>query len=142
MRRAVVSVSSNIAEGCGRYGPAEVSRFLHVAISSSCEVVSQIELSRRLRFLDDRHAASLEPRRMLHVSPWKPKSDMVGDDGVLCLNSPPTTHHPQLQRGEPHQSIDLKEALSREAGLPRLVLLQSGPLNPCSSFLDPRAGTG
>ena len=60
MRRAAVSVSSNIAEGCGRYGPADVSRFLQIAISSSCELASQIELSHMLRFLDDRDAVSLK----------------------------------------------------------------------------------
>ena len=59
MRRAAVSISSNIAEGCGRYGPAEVSRFLQIAISSSCELVSQVELSHRLLFLDDRSAGFL-----------------------------------------------------------------------------------
>ena len=60
MRRAAVSVSSNIAEGCGRYGPVEVSRFFQIAISSSCELVSQIELSHRLLFLDDAIADSLQ----------------------------------------------------------------------------------
>ena len=59
MRRAAVSVSSNIAEGCGRYGPAGMSRFLRIAIASSCELVSQIDLSHRLLFLEDRQAGSL-----------------------------------------------------------------------------------
>jgi four helix bundle protein len=59
MRRAAVSVSSNIAEGCGRFGPVEVSRFLQIGISSACELVSQIELSHRLHFVDNQIASSL-----------------------------------------------------------------------------------
>jgi len=53
MRRAVVSVSSNIAEGAGRGSSKEMARFLRVAIGSICELESQVEVSRRLGFVDD-----------------------------------------------------------------------------------------
>ena len=48
VRRSVVSVSSNIAEGCGRTGPAEMSRFLQISIASACELISQLDVAMRL----------------------------------------------------------------------------------------------
>ena len=53
MRRAVVSVSSNIAEGAGRGSSKEMARFLRMAIGSICELESQLEVSRKLGFASD-----------------------------------------------------------------------------------------
>lgn len=54
MRRSVVSVSSNIAEGAGRGSEPEMRRFLRIAIGSLSEVDSQLELANQLHLLDDR----------------------------------------------------------------------------------------
>ena len=48
MRRSVISVGSNIAEGCGRNGPGEMSRFLQISIASACELISQLDIAGRL----------------------------------------------------------------------------------------------
>jgi four helix bundle protein len=48
MRRSVISVGSNIAEGCGRNGPGEMSRFLQISITSACELISQSDIAGRL----------------------------------------------------------------------------------------------
>ena len=45
MRRASVSVASNIAEGAARQGDREFSRFLHMALGSASELDTQIEIS-------------------------------------------------------------------------------------------------
>ena len=52
MRRAAVSVVSNIAEGCGRDGNRELVRFLFIALGSTTELEAQLRLSRRLAYLE------------------------------------------------------------------------------------------
>lgn len=52
MRRASVSVASNIAEGRGRLGPAEFRQFLGLAHGSTCEIRTQLVIARRLAMGD------------------------------------------------------------------------------------------
>jgi four helix bundle protein len=52
MRSAVVSISSNIAEGAGRGSRNELARFLRIAIGSTRELDSQIHLSIELGILE------------------------------------------------------------------------------------------
>ena len=51
MRRASVSIESNIAEGCGRNGDREFSRFIDLAQGSAYEVRCQIFIARDLDFI-------------------------------------------------------------------------------------------
>lgn len=48
IRRAVVSIPSNIAEGYGRKSPNEYAHFISVAYGSALEVETQLILSREL----------------------------------------------------------------------------------------------
>jgi len=48
MRRAVISISSNIAESYHRFHTREKNQFLAVAFSSGSELESQIEIARVL----------------------------------------------------------------------------------------------
>lgn len=52
LRRAVVSIPSNIVEGCARTSKAEYAHFLTTAYGSAREVDYQISLAHRLGFLD------------------------------------------------------------------------------------------
>ena len=53
IRRAVVSIPSNIAEGAARKSKKEFSQFLHVARGSLSEMDTQLELARQLGYLDE-----------------------------------------------------------------------------------------
>ena len=53
MRRAAVSVSSNIAEGAGRNNPKEFNQFVGIANASAFELESQLILSLKLGFCTD-----------------------------------------------------------------------------------------
>jgi|SRR5688500_2045791 len=46
MRRAAVSISSNIAEGCSRASRTDFRRFLEIATGSAFELVSQARIAR------------------------------------------------------------------------------------------------
>ena len=59
MRRAAVSIGSNIAEGCGRSGEKEFVHFLHVALGSASELEFQGWIAADLAFLDNEAAAKL-----------------------------------------------------------------------------------
>jgi four helix bundle protein len=52
MRRAAVSISSNLAEGCSRSSKADYARFVEIATGSVFEVVSQATIGRHQGFLD------------------------------------------------------------------------------------------
>ena len=50
LRRAAVSIPSNIAEGYGREQRGYISQFLRVALGSSREFETQLKLATRLKF--------------------------------------------------------------------------------------------
>jgi four helix bundle protein len=53
MRRAAVSISSNIAEGSSRSSDGDFARFVEIAYGSLLEVVSQAAIARKQSFLPD-----------------------------------------------------------------------------------------
>lgn len=62
MRRASVSIGSNIAEGCGRESSADFARLLHFAQGSASELEYQSLLSRDLGLLTKSDHQRLDSR--------------------------------------------------------------------------------
>ncbi|MDH3250407.1 MAG: four helix bundle protein [Acidimicrobiia bacterium] len=71
LRRAAVSIASNIAEGCGRDTDADMARFPTIAAGSASECESQIVTARALGMLNETQAVKLVDdvehlRRQIH----------------------------------------------------------------------------
>jgi four helix bundle protein len=72
IRRSCSSIPANIAEGCGRYGDAELARFWVIAMGSASELEYHLLLARDLRLLETAEYRELtrgvtEVKRMLTV---------------------------------------------------------------------------
>ena len=52
IRRAVVSIPSNIAEGCGRTTNRDYAHFLSIARGSLYETMTQLELAKSIGYID------------------------------------------------------------------------------------------
>jgi len=79
IRRASVSIATNIAEGCGRGSDVDFARFLQISIGSACEVEYLLRLSHDLEYLSNKDHAFLdqslvEVRKMLISLSQKLKS--------------------------------------------------------------------
>ncbi len=48
MRRSAVSIASNIAEGAARQGSKEFVQFIHIALGSTSELDTQLEIAMRV----------------------------------------------------------------------------------------------
>jgi four helix bundle protein len=59
LRRAALSIASNIVEGCARQSQADFVRFLDIAFASAREVEYQLSIAARLEYLPDTLASSL-----------------------------------------------------------------------------------
>ena len=62
VRRASVSVSSNIAEGSSRWGRKDKARFYEIAYGSLIEVLNQLILANDLQFISDNDLDRIRPQ--------------------------------------------------------------------------------
>jgi len=70
IRRSSASIPTNIAEGCGRNGDAELARFISISMGSASELEYQLLLAHDLNYLDqdtytNLHEKVTEVKRML-----------------------------------------------------------------------------
>lgn len=54
LQRAVVSISSNIAEGAAKPSDAEFAHYLDMALGSSYEVETQLLISKKVGYIDEK----------------------------------------------------------------------------------------
>lgn len=54
LQRAVVSISSNIAEGSAKPSDADFAKFLDIALGSAFEVETQLLISRNVGYIDEK----------------------------------------------------------------------------------------
>jgi len=53
LRRAVISIASNVAEGCGRRTNKDMAQFLYVALGSVNEVVTQLYIAKEFGYINE-----------------------------------------------------------------------------------------
>ncbi len=59
IRRCIISVPSNISEGCGRDSNKEYLRFLNVSISSLFEFQTQLEIAKNINYIKEKEYNNL-----------------------------------------------------------------------------------
>ncbi|WP_067619697.1 four helix bundle protein [Dissulfuribacter thermophilus] len=59
IKRSVISIPSNIAEGRGRNSSKEFTRFLQISIGSLFELETQLEIAKNLGFIEPREYESI-----------------------------------------------------------------------------------
>ena len=59
MKRAAISIPSNISEGCGRNSNKELNHFLAIALGSAFELQTQLILTKELELLEEEIVNSL-----------------------------------------------------------------------------------
>src|SRR5262245_18343970 len=62
IRRAAISVPSNIAESAARHTRTGFLNYLHIAQASLSELDTQVELARRLSYIDETSRATVDAR--------------------------------------------------------------------------------
>ena len=82
LRRASVSISSNIAEGINRFSVKDKAHFVEMAYGSLMEVSSQLEIAEELRYISSEDRLSMdmlieEEARLLSglLNSYKPSTD-------------------------------------------------------------------
>ena len=63
LRRAVLSIPTNIVEGYARKGDKELARFISIAIGSMAEAEYLLDFSKRLGYINDQDYSKIENLR-------------------------------------------------------------------------------
>jgi four helix bundle protein len=63
LRRAAISVPTNIVEGYARKGDKELARFVNISIGSLAEVEYLLEFSKRLKYITEENYSKIKVLR-------------------------------------------------------------------------------
>jgi len=88
LRRAAVSISSNIAEGSGRSSDKDFAHFVQIAYGSVMEVVSQIHIAKRQNML------MKEPFQDIYSQADEISRMLSGLRSSLLRSQPPSSSRP------------------------------------------------
>lgn len=81
VRRAAVSVPTNIVEGCARRKTKEYLQFMNIATGSAAEALYLLDLSNRLGFLKPEAYRRLEPKYTMLIRGLKKlQSSLEGEE--------------------------------------------------------------
>jgi four helix bundle protein len=79
IRKSVVSVASNIAEGAGRNSKRDFYNFLGISNGSICELETQLIIAQRVNFLNETVLSSLQEQIVeIQKMNWSLKKSLVG----------------------------------------------------------------
>ncbi len=87
IRRAAVSIASNIAEGAARNGRTEFKRFLYIALGSLAETETQLIIANELNYLDSEQLKEITDELIII------RKMLLALIKSLKDNSSPVTHH-------------------------------------------------
>ena len=88
MRRAVISIGSSIAEGCGRGSTADTLRFFQMSFGSSVELLQQLITANDLGFLSDTVFAELDKESEIVRRKLAPAENTVAPEPSQIANGP------------------------------------------------------
>ena len=107
LRRAAVSVGSNIAEGCGRKGGRALIPFLYYAIGSTKELEFQVELAVTLRYCD-RAEAEIVLERILRTRRMLIRLETAIRRRLYAMTSSPPTPHQVSRDSSPKRVREIR----------------------------------
>jgi four helix bundle protein len=84
IKRAAISIPSNIAEGFGRGSKKDCKRFMHIALGSAIELDTQMIISKELGFLCENNyieinSLLIEIKKMLKALIKSMKEELIED---------------------------------------------------------------
>ena len=100
LRRAVISVPSNVAEGLDRMSEKEQVRFIEIAYGSLLEVETQLEIASDLQFITTEELRSVmnlidrEARLLTGLRSRRVKSPLIGTPSPVTHHISPVTSTP------------------------------------------------
>jgi four helix bundle protein len=129
MRRAAVSISSNLAEGSSRVSRPDFARFVEIATGSLFEVVSQMTIGKRQGFISESAYAAV------YVAAEKQNkkcSAVCGNRRLRNQSLSTFTQQPSTNHSRPSCFCTTQSAAAREILVEFVLLLCENGLVPGS----------
>jgi len=97
LRRAALSVATNIVEGSARQHGREYLQFLYVAFGSACETGYLLDFARRLGYLPERRCSDLQSQQESAVRTLRALINYIERSGPAIRCPKSRVHSPESQ---------------------------------------------